>query len=159
MTLDKLDHKMTSFQVLVGKNQGSAQNRSRFWTCALPCDFCLDSPVMTSAVKRQSGRSLLARIRGAPRTDRGSGLARCRATFTLIHLSCHQPLTPMLQPFALDNLDHKAILVGEKKGSEKKGSAQNWTCALKCHFCLDSPIMPSAVRTDAATCGGESQHP
>ena len=28
--------------ILVGENKGSAQNRSRFWTCALPCDFCLD---------------------------------------------------------------------------------------------------------------------
>ena len=30
MTLDNLDHKMTSLRVLVGKNKGSAQNRSRF---------------------------------------------------------------------------------------------------------------------------------
>ena len=28
--------------ILVGENKGSAQNRSKFWTCALPCDFCLD---------------------------------------------------------------------------------------------------------------------
>ena len=116
---------------------------------------------------------------------------RCHATFALIHLSCHQQSTPMLQAFALDNLDHKAILVGKSKGSaqnrssavhtdaasfaldnldhkvilvgENKGSAQNrsrfWTWALPCNFCLDSPVMPSAVHVDAATCGGESQHP
>ena len=53
---------------------------------------------------------------------------RCRATFALIHLSCHQQFK--------DNLDHGAILVGEKKGSAQNRS-RFWICALKCHFCLD----------------------
>ena len=61
---------------------------------------------------------------------------RCRATFALIDLSCHQQSTPMLQSFALDNLDHKAIIVGKNKGSAQSRS-RFWTCALPCDFCLD----------------------
>ena len=48
LALGNLGHKMTSLQVLVGKNQGSAQNRS------------------------------------------GSVPGRCRATLSMIHLSCHR---------------------------------------------------------------------
>ena len=89
--------------------------------------------------------------KGAPRTDRGSGLVRCRATFAWIHLSRHQQLK--------DNRDHGAILVGEKMGSAQSRS-RFWTCALPCDFCLDSPVMPSAVNTDAAIfCVGQSGSP
>ena len=50
LALENLDHKMTSLQVLVGKNQGSAQNRSRFCTWTLPCQPFHDSSVMPSAI-------------------------------------------------------------------------------------------------------------
>ena len=75
---------------------------------------------------------------------------RCRATFALIDMSCHQQLTQMLQSFALDNLHHKPILVGENKGSAQNRS-RFWTCTLPCNFCLDSSVIPSAVHADAAT--------
>ena len=50
MTIDNLYHNMTSLQILVGKNKGSAQNRSRFCTWTLPCHPCRDSSVMPSAI-------------------------------------------------------------------------------------------------------------
>ena len=42
--------------------------------------------------------------------------------FCLEYLPCHQQSTPMLQAFALDNLDHKAIFFGENKGSAQNRS-------------------------------------
>ena len=50
LALENLGHKMTSLQVLVGKNQGSSQNRSRFCTWTLPCHSFHDSSVMPSAI-------------------------------------------------------------------------------------------------------------
>ena len=111
MTIDNQDHNMISLQILVGKNKGSAQNRSRFCTQTLPCHFAMihlschqqytpggfleiAMTIDNQAHNMISLQILVGKNKGAPRTDRGSVPRRCRAIFATIHLSCHQQYTP-----------------------------------------------------------------